>query len=775
MTKKLKEEVQFQYFFDIETSRVPVDQEGEEDIQVVYLTNVICFDLVNGGIVSSVFHRTLAEVINYFHNESLDKKINVYVHNLDYELTFLLKETLANGEIDEKMKKDNYGLLLEQSVFRDKNAPLKVVLDVLPNVTFKDSYALFNKTVSMLGNDLIKRGMNFPKLDYNYEKIRLPWSKLEELDYQYNQRDNEIVAYSLYNWVNDNNCKLDNIPLTFTSATKRRRYNFIMDSVGEREEKERKNRGNKIISSLNIERINSVNEFDFYYLSTLVYQGGLTTCVPKYLGKQLKNVYSIDLKSDYPSQMVRRYFPIFNKDTTYKLQENEAIEFYHTFLHNKDLSKRNCGTQIKGYLGCFLIEDIEIKSEDYFLPLSSNKCNRLVDEVKVNGKIKSAKRLILYANDVDLLWINKSYRYKKITPIILYLTTKSRRLSSHELNFTLHNFFIKETIDKKHNPIEYGISKININSMYGIKVQKPIKDRFSIINGEIQKIDFDNVNELNMSKEEIYNNYMSEKNKNRFTKDFDVFTDGIYITSYARLELIEMQIKLIENKLYPIYTDTDSIKFMSKVVNKKVNNKVHNLIEEHNEMVIEENRNNPRVIDFFKKYNIQPNIQEKILKLGIWECESLDEKGNYKPYPFFKTLGAKKYCFIDHDGIHTTIAGCSTSVSKDIEKYCEVNKISYDKGLNFIFDLGTKFNEEIVNKLTPKRERRTQRECVQLTYQGIPLNSYGGIILEPTSYTLNLSAEDCDLLDVERYEEPVRELFKDGLLKIYDYEYEMEE
>ena len=149
MTKKLKEEVQFQYFFDIETSRVPVDQVGEEDIQVVYLTNVICFDLVNGEIVSSVFHRTLAEVINYFHNESLDKKINVYVHNLDYELTFLLKETLANGEIDEKMKKDNYGMLLEQSVFRDKNAPLKVVLDVLPNVAFKDSYALFNKTVSI--------------------------------------------------------------------------------------------------------------------------------------------------------------------------------------------------------------------------------------------------------------------------------------------------------------------------------------------------------------------------------------------------------------------------------------------------------------------------------------------------------------------------------------------------------------------------------------------------------------------------------------------------
>ena len=197
-TKKKKQVVDYEtiYFWDIETSKVYADNQ-EEPIQVVFLSNVIEFNMVTGKVTNSTFHRTLDEFITYLSLVSNEfREIKVYSHNLSYELEFLLRHTGANGTIREG-EKDVYNEDLPQSVLRDRNAPLSIYLDVLPYVNFRDSYALFNKSVAQLGKDLINRGMNLPKLEYDYNKVRLPWDKLEPLDYQYNERDNVIVAYSV--------------------------------------------------------------------------------------------------------------------------------------------------------------------------------------------------------------------------------------------------------------------------------------------------------------------------------------------------------------------------------------------------------------------------------------------------------------------------------------------------------------------------------------------------------------------------------------------------
>lgn len=778
---KVKNKVDYNivYFWDIETSKIEVDQEGEPPIQVVYLSNIIEVDINNFKIISSSFQRNLDEVIEYFELKSgKDREIKVYSHNLGYELEFLLRHSGASGVKGEKI--DNYNEVMESSVLRDRNAPLSIYLDILPFVNFRDSYALFNKSVKQLGQDLIKRGIELPKLDYNYNKIRLPWSKLEQLDYDYNERDNVIVAYSIYHYLIDNNITLDKIPLTFTSATKRNRKKFIEGRFGK-----------SALSKLNISNDRVVKDYKFYDMCTDVYQGGLTACVPNMLGKVVKNVYSADLKSDYPSQMIRRYFPNYLEDNTYYLEGEVADEFYHEFLHLSDLgkNKRCC---IKGYMGTFVIQGLEIKDNRYFLPLNYTHCNpnpKLTYGVeKVNGKIRKAEQVTVRLNNVDMIWLNKSYHYDNIEVLELWATDRSRQLSVEETSFILKNFDIKENIDKEQYPLEYALSKVNINSMYGVKVQKPIKDRFVIENGEVLVTDFNRL--LESEREKVYNRYLDIKGEGfakggRFGGNFDIFTDGIYITSYARLEIIEIMEELVKEGFLPVYTDTDSVKFTIDVntfkkkykisersVLKKANEVALNLFSRINNDIISANENNERFIHYYNNTELEEKQYKKLLKLGIWEIESIDKIGNISPYPFFKTLGAKKYSYIDNGKIKTTIAGCSKNVSSYIEKYAIENSLKMEDALNEIFDVGTLFDVTASGRTCAIKERRTREECKNLTYKGRLLNSYGGIVIDNVTYFLNIGEEDAITLGEKREIKPIREINSRGELKYYEYEAE---
>ena len=777
--RKNKVDYNIVYFWDIETSKIDVDQVGEPPIQVVYLSNILEVDINNFKIIFSTFQRNLDEVIEYFELKSgKDREIKVYSHNLGYELEFLLRHSGASGVKGGKI--DTYNEVMESSVLRDRNAPLSIYLDILPFVNFRDSYALFNKSVKQLGQDLIKRGIELPKLDYNYNKIRLPWSKLEQLDYDYNERDNVIVAYSIYHYLLDNNITLDKIPLTFTSATKRNRKKFIEDRFGK-----------SALSKLNISNDRVVKDYKFYDMCTDVYQGGLTACVPNMLGKVVKNVYSADLKSDYPSQMVRRYFPNYLEDNTYYLEGETADEFYHEFLHLSDLgkNKRCC---IKGYMGTFVIQGLEIKDNRYFLPLNYAHCNPnpkfTFGIEKVNGKVRKAEQVTVRLNDVDMTWLNKSYYYDNIEVLELWATDRSRQLSVEETSFILKNFDTKENINKDQYPLEYALSKVNINSMYGVKVQKPIKDRFVIENGEVLVTDFNRL--LENEREKVYNRYLDIKGEGflkggRFGGNFDIFTDGIYITSFARLEIIEIMEELVREGFLPVYTDTDSVKFtidvntfkkkykiMEKSVIKKANEVALSLFSRINSNIISTNKNNERFIHYYNNTEIEERQYNKLLKLGIWEIESLDKEGNISPYPFFKTLGAKKYCYIDNGKIKTTIAGCSKNVSSYIEKYAIENNQKMEDVLNEIFDVGTLFDVTASGRTCAIKERRTREECKNLTYKGRLLNSYGGIVIDNVTYFLNIGEEDALTLGEKREIKPIREINRKGELKYYEYKTE---
>ena len=703
----------FTYFWDIETSKITCD--NDEEMQVTYLSNVVTMNYETGEIVNSIFHRTIDEVIEYFN--TLPNNVIVWSHNLDYELTFLLRDL---GESKGELKYNRNGIVegiydehVQNIILRDKHSPLSIKLDVLPHITFRDTYAIFNKSVARLGEEI-----GIPKLEYDYKKTRLPWDELEELDYKYNERDNIIVAKSLYKYMIDNKISFDDIPLTFTSFVKRKRKEFIIENYGK-----------KAINKFYFDRNEQIQDFNFFELTLKTYQGGLTASNINETGKLIdKGIYSIDIKSSYPYQMCARFFPFYSEKTT----ENFTGELANTFYKIGNY---------KGFFGIFRFKNIRVKNRNYLLPISSSQLSKgyvSSDRVHFNGKLLSASKIIIPCNNVDIDTINLCYKYDEIECLEIFATTKQRRLRQEEISFLLSAFHKKETIKDKED-IEYALSKVYINSMYGVKVTTPIKSSYNIEDGEISEIDYFKFNEE--ERQEIYNKFI--ENQPTFGGTLDIFTDGCYITSYARLMLVSMMCELVDEGCNVVYSDTDSLKFY---LNGQDETYIFNLINSKNWRTVKDNKKNIRFKTFKEQFEISDEDYNKICNLGIWEIE------NKIPLPYFITFGAKKYGYITHDNkVKTTIAGCNKKYpSIAINNLSKNENIPLVDAFKIVLAPGTQFDTTASGRTTAKVEKRPREEMEHFTYKGRPIGQYGGIIIEDTTYTLNVSLNDSKILNINR-------------------------
>ncbi len=702
------------YFWDIETSLVKCDN-GEE-IQVCYLSNIVDYDLETCD-YTSTFFRNLTDTVNYF--KTLEEGI-VFVHNLDYELTFLMREldkpqfTLRHDK-EGNCIKGLYGELVTTSIFRDTHSPLSIQFEELPNLTFKDTYALFNKSVEKLGQDLIKRGEDLPKLEYDYKKVRLPWDELEEYDFKYNERDNLVVAYSLYYYMLDNNITdVEKLPLTFTGAIRNQRKHFILENYGKNE-----------LKSYDYEYKKQYQSYDFYNLCTRVYQGGLTTSAIKETNKFIeRDMYSIDIKSSYPFQMCTKRYPCFYFNTTDYFKGDKANKFYQA---NKET----------WFMGSFNFINIRVKNDKYLLPISTSQIkkhhNNLSEQnIKLfNGKLISADNVLLHCNNIDIDTINLVYDYDMIICEEIYCTTKSRRLKESEISFLLHCFNIKENTPK--NTFEYNQSKSAINGQYGIKVTSPIRSSYYINEEGLQEYDYYSYTDSDERKQEIYNNFIEKIGYN----NMDIYTDGIYITSHARYMLVKKMVELINLGCSVVYADTDSLKFYTDNIEGVIN-----ILEYENRLQVKRNMNNFRFKQYKERFNVSRETYFKLCNLGIWEIENKDN-----PYQLFVTYGAKKYAYLDNEGMHITIAGCNKKKPiKAMTKFAEKRNLSLKDTMKIILLPNTRFDIEVSGRTTALYENRPKEELKYLTYQGRRINQYGGIIIKDTTYTLGLTNNDSMLL-----------------------------
>lgn len=231
----------------------------------------------------------------------------------------------------------------------------------------------------------------------------------------------------------------------------------------------------------------------------------------------------------------------------------------------------------------------------------------------------------------------------------------------------------------------------------------------------------DNVifNNIEWDEVELTNEEIIEKLNEQKENPFLAYSFGVFVTSYGRYNLLSNLVKL-DNKV--IYADTDSLK-LEEGFDIKV-------IEDYNKNVLEK----------IKKVSND-------LKLPIEKFSPIDKDGKAHTiglfdfdgfYKEFKTLGAKKYSYIDNDNnIHITVSGVpkkGAAALKNLDEFRNDFVFEYKyTGKNLVV-----YNDE-------------QQEFNLTDYAGkkYAVKDRYGICIVPTTYTLGISDEYANLISDE--------------------------
>lgn len=838
--KKINKYSKIYLSMDIETSKVILND--GTPFQIVYSVSVQIMNTENGHLTTKLF-RTLEEFIEYMKSKEIISLLNLkhkqrilcFIHNLDYEFTFLRR--IIGGEfLKSDTELDDYGGYRSLSTIRDTHAPISIIFERLPHVEFRCTYALTGKSIQKLGEeqalrtyDKIKENegeefaksiksfilQSHKKLDLNYDLVFYPWDKLSNEIIDYNHRDT-LIPVNEINHMLKNGYELDKLPLTKTSIVVKNRYEHTQKYYPERTEKG--NNNNQLRKCTN-RFLYHIPTYKQYELECLTYAGGTTTCHPNFVNRLLKNVYGVDIKSSYPTVMVQNFYPDFDdkyKKDNYKNPDKYFKEHLEG-LDSKQLIKRDNKNvdKIRGFKGVFTFTNVRLKDDRLFPTHSIDKSlkqkirgnNKFKCEEyeKFNGKLIKAKCISFAFNNVGMDCFNLIYDYDNVICEELITTTKVKKLPPNEITFVLEAFALKESLPKE--SYEQRKQKENVNSTYGMKVQKMIKNLYLMEEGNIQVQDFYGNDLTDNEKEEIYNfhcklvkeQYGKNSKTNKLMKRWDIFSDGTYITDYARYNLLKMVVYLTEIGFQCVYTDTDSIKFTlsewqyREVTQKEiatVNEIVNEIFNDYNSKNEQNNRENLHFQQVKQWLNLSEKDFNKIIKLGDFELESgYKENDDFiiEPYPHFKYLGAKKYACISKKNanelkLKTTIAGCSDKeLPKAIISHSKLTGYDLHESMNLCFRPAIIYDEKVSGRSTAYYEKRTKEELDNLWFYEQRVNEdgervysdnkiylkdlkqMGGIVIEDANYTLNLSESDCKFLGFE-YITPTEILHIDGTI-----------
>lgn len=219
----------------------------------------------------------------------------------------------------------------------------------------------------------------------------------------------------------------------------------------------------------------------------------------------------------------------------------------------------------------------------------------------------------------------------------------------------------------------------------------------------------------------LTNEEIKEKLEKDKKKSFLSFAWGVWVTAYARDNLLRRVLELDD---YTVYCDTDSIKLIEGY-DKEVFTKYNNTVIERLKAVSETLNIN---YDRFSPEDIKGVSHT----LGVFESET--DKGREHTYDRFITQGAKKYA-VDIDGkIKITVAGVPKKAGKSLKRLEDFKD-------NYVF----KFED--TNKLlivyVEDMEKQKIKDYLGIEYEATDKT---GCCLLPTTYVLGKSLEYAALI-----------------------------
>ena len=474
---------------------------------------------------------------------------------------------------------------------RTKRKVMKATLSYY-NIEFHCTYLMTNISLEKLADTFklpIKKLVG--NLDYNI--IRSPKTKLSQKELAYCENDC-LVIYHYIKLELSEYVRVDKIPITSTGKVRRELQQQAYKNLYYRR---------KIRKAINTDP-------HIYNLLLEAFQGGYTHSNWIYTDEIVKNVDSYDFTSSYPYVMTSFKYPMseFIKDDVKKVSDMYRLYAYLLVVRFKNLKCR--------YFNNFI---------------SSSKCRYIKGGKFDNGRIMSASEIEIVLTDIDFRFILKAYECEY--EILESYSALYGYLPKMLINFILDKY-VKKTELKgiEEEEINYARVKAMFNSIYGMSVTNTIR----------ADVEYDNT--LGWTEKELSNEKILELLENEKKKGFLSFSTGVWVTAWARNNLLTNLLKLDE---YAIYLDTDSIKVIEGYDKNVINN--------YNEEVIERIKYVSKILNIpIEKYSPKDIKGEEHL-LGVFECET--KKGDNFTYEEFITQGAKKYAVKQDGKIKITVAG----------------------------------------------------------------------------------------------------------------------
>ena len=512
--------------------------------------------------------------------------------------------------------------------------------------------------------------------ELNYDKIRHNTTPLTEQELKYCEYDclvvYEYIKKELLTYEN-----VDRIPLTSTGHVRRELKQLVSKDY------KYKAQVRKAINT----------DPHIYNLLVESFAGGYTHANFMYTDEIIKNVTSFDFTSSYPYIMVTHKFP--------------SLEFKKCNIHKyEDMSSR--------FAYLIVIKMTNVNSRYYNNFLSMSKCRNIKGGKYDNGRVISAKELEIVITDVDFRILHDAYDFEY--EILECYYSLYKYLPKQFIDFVLDKYVKKtEYKDIEEKKLEYQLEKAKFNALYGMSVTNMIRDRVVFDNKTWQEIELTN--------DEIEDALNTEKKK-----AFLSFAYGVWVTAYARYNLIKNIIKVDK---YMVYADTDSMKLVEGYDPEVI--KTYNDFVERKIKFVSNNLGIP-----YKKFCPKDVKGNKHL-IGVFE--------NDENYEEFITQGAKKYAYRKNGEIHITVSGVPKKASKSLPS------------LDFFRDDYVFKHKDSGKNMLQYNDNQVPIELTDYLGYKYTVEDKTGCCILPDSYTLGKSLEYADLISDNSSK---RSIYKEG-------------
>lgn len=565
---------------DTETSK-KTEGEGENHV-VAFTISIRAFDM---NLVTLYGHDPdeFVECLSRIRNNIQGDRMILFFHNLPYDWMFLRKFIF-----------EKFGQPVKQLNIKP-HYPL--FINLANGIQIRDSLILAQRSLEKWAKDMKVEHLKAVG-SWDYDKIRSQNETFSKSELEYIEHDTLAGVECIQATLKALNKKIWSIPYTATGIPR----------------EEVRKRGLSNGAKDLFERI--AISYETYKKLEMVFHGGYTHAnrhlIGEIIGPEDGSIVScFDFASSYPFVLLSEKYPM-EKFTSFRdMKVGEVL----------DSSENNA------FIFKLILYRPRLKNDFIPMPaLQFSKCVKSVNALQDNGRILCADYIELWTNEVDLSVIASQYQWDGELCVDVE-TARKNYLPRWFTDYIFELFEAKCTL-KNGDPVLYALAKAKLNSLYGLCVQKSIKQQIEedYGTGEYKILE-------GQDEHELYDKYL--KNKGNIL----LFSWGCWCTSYAYRNLFRLGSCINDEESqvsHWIYSDTDSCYSDSWNLCK---------VKEYNRLCKEKLLAN----------GYGPvTVNDKEFWLGIAE-----HKEGEDDYSEFVTVGAKRYCGrnIEDGEIHLTVAG----------------------------------------------------------------------------------------------------------------------